>query len=67
MPRVEINSGGRHVVVESTDDLDEVVERARTLWLSAEQSAKPTGAFGFVGERRSTSTYYPIEMWEPTA
>lgn len=53
MSRVEINSGGRHVIVDHDGtDLSHVVEKAEALWKSVEApEPRPGPAYGFQAEK----------------
>ena len=53
MSRVEINAGGRHVIVEHDGgDLTYVIEKAEALWKAAQAPAHPYG--NFTMQRTST-------------
>lgn len=53
MSRVEINAGGRHIIVDHDGtDLSHVVEKAQALWTAVEvPERKPGPAYGFQAEK----------------
>ena len=62
MSRIEINAGGRHIIVDHDGgDLAYVVEKAEKLWQAVESPEKPPGpAYGFQAERRYTDAVPPL-------
>lgn len=51
MSRIEINAGGRHIIVDHTGDLPYLAEHALDLWTKAASDPPPPGpAVGFVAE-----------------
>lgn len=62
MSRIEINGGGRHVIVDHDGgDLSYVIEKAEKLWRDTESPDKPSGpAFGFQAERRWSGDVHPV-------
>lgn len=73
MTKVDINAGGRHIVVDQPDgQLDAVVEKAWELWATTTEpgdATSPGPALGFITERRGAASYTPLnaDMREPTA
>jgi hypothetical protein len=55
MSRIEINAGGRHVIVDHDGELEPIRAAALSLWQASESRlASPGPAVGFTAERRGT-------------
>jgi len=53
MSRVEINAGGRHIIVDHDGELEPIRQAAISLWEASESAAPSPGpAVGFQAERR---------------
>lgn len=56
MSRIEINAGGRHIIVDHDGgDLAYVIEKTQKLWETTETAAQPSPGpgFGFQAERKA--------------
>lgn len=64
MARVEINAGGRVVIVDDSSEAIEILAaRAFVLWTDTETDETSGAPFGFVSDRRPQSSYdatYPV-------
>lgn len=73
MTRVDIEAGGRHIVIDQPGgELCAVADQAWNLWATTSESENltpPGPALGFVAERRGSTSYTPLntDMREPTA
>lgn len=61
MSRVEINAGGRHIIIDhDAGDLSFVVDKAEALWKTTATPEEPPGpAYGFQADRRWTPDTEP--------
>lgn len=60
MSRVEINAGGRHVIVDHDGELEPIRAAALGLWQATDGPQPPPGpAVGFSAERRWTGDAHP--------
>lgn len=60
MTRVEINAGGRVIVVDHTGELEPIRAAALALWHATDTGQPPAGpAVGFMADRRGTDEVRP--------
>lgn len=60
MSRIEINAGGRHIIVDHDGELEPLKQTALAVWAAAEQVPdRPGPAFGFQADRRWTPEVLP--------
>lgn len=61
MSRIEINAGGRHVIVDHDGELEPLRAAALALWRDTESAQPSPGpAVGFVQERRWSAQVAPL-------
>ncbi len=59
MSRIEVNAGGRHIIVDHDGELEPLRAAALALWRATETPERPGPAVGFTVERRSTREVAP--------
>ncbi|MEV4270572.1 hypothetical protein [Micromonospora aurantiaca (nom. illeg.)] len=66
MSRIEIDAGGRRIVIEHDGELEPLRQTALSLWEQTDCPDRPGPAVGFQAERRYTPPAQPSGMrWAP--